>query len=104
MLKEVYTSKNVMILSKKGEESLRSTFVQWWYASFLGRIYTAKEIVLHLNMPESISDDYDNISKTVKDVTKVHGCARSYKAAIKRLRRGLGQVHGRSQSKLTENP
>ena len=48
-VKEFYTSKNVMILSKKGEESLwRSTFVQWWYASFWGRIYTAKEIVLLL--------------------------------------------------------
>ena len=48
-VKEFYTSKNVMILSKKGEESLwRSTFAQWWYASFWGRIYTAKEIVLLL--------------------------------------------------------
>ena len=48
-VKEFYTSKNVMILSKTGEESLwRSTLVQWWYASFWGRIYTAKEIVLLL--------------------------------------------------------
>ena len=39
-VKEFYTSKNVMIV--------RSTFVQWWHASFWGRIYTAKEIVLLL--------------------------------------------------------
>ena len=42
-VKEFYTSKNLMILSKKGEESLwSSTLVQWWYASFWGRIYTDK--------------------------------------------------------------
>ena len=46
-VKEFYTSKNVMILSKKEEESLwRSTLCSVWYASYWGRIYTAKEIVL----------------------------------------------------------
>ena len=73
-VKEFHTSKNVMILSKKGEESLwRSIFVQWWYASIWGRIYTPlKKLCCYLNMPEPMSsDNYDNISKPVKDVTKV---------------------------------
>ena len=62
-VKEFYTSKNVVILSKNVEESLwRSTFVQWWYASFWGGYTPLKKLCCYLNMP---------VSKTVKDVTKV---------------------------------
>ena len=51
---------------------VKRTFVQWWYASF-GVGYTPlKKLCCYLNMPEPMStDNYDNISKTVKDVIKV---------------------------------
>ena len=51
------------------EVNLRAVVV----CKLLGVGYTPlKKLCCYLNMPEPMSsDDYDNISKTVKDVTKV---------------------------------
>ena len=71
--KEFYTSKNVVILSKKGEESYGGQPSYSGGMKAFGVGYTPlKKLCCYLNMPEPMSsDDYDNISKTVKDVTKV---------------------------------
>ena len=48
-VKEFYTSKNVMILSKQGRKVYGGQpLCSVWYVSYRGRIYTVKEIVLLL--------------------------------------------------------